>query len=131
MMNKKTQKTNKAKSYKKQVSTKSKKFNYDNYYEMQLKLKDLQYKLLNCKLSACNELFKLDLLITEVKAFIFNNDILKTEYLKRVKIFYNKTKTNEYKEKANSTYKLLIKLIEEKVKEQKRKINYSYKDDFL
>ena len=102
-----------------------------NYYELQLKLKELLYELLDCKLSKCSELWKIDLLITEAKSLIFNNNILYKEYTTRIAKFYQTTKTKKYKDYAEFIYKKIAEHVSNKLKEKDRKAEYGYKDDFL
>jgi len=70
-----------------------------NRYELIKNLKEYIYKVENADIVA------FDVLLSEIKAYIYNNEILKNEYEKRINEFAEYRKTEEFKENLLKVYK--------------------------
>lgn len=105
-----------------------------NYYELLAKLKEFEYRLLgtNDKQTSC---FDVDIIISNAKAYIFNNKELKEEFLKRQTQFYKSTQTIEYKNRYKKVYKEIKEHSKKQAQEKERTLNYvapySEESDFM
>lgn len=66
----------------------------ENYYELQRKLLEFEYRFREIK--DCNTL---NLLILEIKSFIFGNEFLHGEYKKQLQEFLEQKNTPEFQKK--------------------------------
>lgn len=94
-----------------------------NYYEILAKLRNYEYKILsinNQEISTWN----IDILLLEIKAFIFSHEILKTAFKKRIQDFYNSTKSENYKQRYTYVYNKIKEIVTNKCKTKDRTIIY-------
>ncbi len=98
-----------------------------NYYEILLRLRQFEYKLLEINLKPTST-FDIDIMILDTKAYIFSVEILRQEFMNRVRSFHKIYVTQDYKDNYKETYENVKELVCQKVKKTDRTIEFYIRD---